>query len=93
VDVLREVVVAAAILTALPITCAEGHYAASAPTHVATTHAVAVTTHVVGRWAHHARVAITVRIAHGLALWWALLHGGEGAPKAGCTTLEVGETT
>jgi hypothetical protein len=94
-SVLREVVVAAAVLTALPVARAERHNA-GATAHVAAAHAVAVTTvaHVVLRRTHHAGVGVPASVSsvcHRITARGALGHGRERAAEAGSATLEVGE--
>lgn len=95
--ILREIVIAATVLTALPVAGTE-RYSAVSTTHVAVavttvTHAMAMTVaHLVLRRAHHGRMPITVSttVSHRIAGW--ALHSRERAAEAGGTTLEVGKS-
>ena len=85
-DILGEIVVAAHLIAALPVTSAEWNDARAA--HAAVTAAMAMVAHV-GRGGHHGRWAVAVAVTH--------LAGGAGAnsreraSEAGSPALEVGE--
>ena len=90
-DVLGKIVVAAHVVSALPVASPKGDDTRTAHAAMAATTTVSsmVTTTHMRRRAHHVRGAIPVSIAH--LAGGARIHGRVGAAEAGSPALEVGE--
>lgn len=90
-DILGEVVVAANLVTALPVASTEGNNAAATHSAVTTAVVTVVTAAHMRRGGHHGwwTISVTARITH--VAGWTSTDSREGAAEAGGPTLEVRE--
>jgi hypothetical protein len=90
-DVLGKVVVATDLITALPVTGAEGNNTATAHATTSMAHVAVVAT--VVRRGHHGGRTVVVSVATAHVALRTGVHGRERAAEASRSALEVGETT